>query len=145
MRVVLIILLIIAGTSLLAGLLTMPIWVPELQEKREKERRRKLQRLGGSIPGDCFLLISGVEDINNDVLCYYVNNVLGVYSDHIAVNGCAANINNPVIDSKATQLTSIRIPIEWVDSKKVKIKWFDRTALQEYVFGKTSKSHGFVD
>lgn len=145
MRVVLIILLAIAGTSLLVGLFTMPVWIPELQEKREKERRRKLQRLGESIPGDCFLLISGVEDIDNDVLCYYVKNILGVYSDHIAVNACAANINNPVIDSKVAQLTSIKIPSEWVDSKKVKIKWFDRTALQEYVFGKTSKSHGFVD
>ena len=145
MRVVLFILLAIAGVALFIGLITIPIWVPELQEKREKDRRRKLQRLGESIPGDCFLLISGVEDVDNDVLCYYVNEVNGVYSDYISIYACVANINNPVIDLKSVQLKNIKIPSEWVDSKKVKIKWFDRTALQEYVFEKNRKPHGFVD
>jgi hypothetical protein len=145
MRGVLIALLVIVGMGVVIGGITSPIWYAELQEKREKERRRKLQRLGELMPDDCFLLVSGVKDVNNDVLCYYVNEVCGVYTDHILVYACAANMNNPTIDLKTAKLKNIKIPIEWVDNDKITIKWFDRTALQEYVFEKNRKPHGFVD
>ena len=133
MRLVGIILLVVLGVGILVGLLTMPVWIPEVQASRETKKRKKIERFGKALPGDCFLLISGVKDFDNDVLCYYVDRVSGVYTDHVDLVACAANINNPNIDVDKLDLTSIRIYGEWITDNHIKIKWFDRTSLIQYL------------
>ena len=134
MRVLVILLLVILGVGILVGGLTMPIWIPELKKKSKTARLKKIQNFAGMLPVDSFLVIKGANGYSaSDTICYYVEDKFAPFKEEFEFYGFAGTLNNPNMDFDRIKMSTIKIPGEWITGDKVKIQWFDRKSLIEYV------------